>query len=652
MSFMGGCAQENPLLYDPSMRDSSVSIRFINMSPDGLPKTFAIDGCRDFSDIPFGFSSDLQVNTIDSAHYSLLSNGKSLYSTKSLMLQKLSFFRNTIQTFISTSIVGSDSARILQLSTFRTDIIRGKSIIRVVNTSADSAGFNVYMGCEQGEIIAESLSSGMVSSDIQTMPGKSAITITRATDNAIIGTFDIQGFVFSADSIYTLIIYTDKQTGSPRLWVLNELSNDPLIEFQRASLLQAGISVYNLSNIVIESSLSQGQDITPLGRKTQPNTSDSVIVNTCNTREQQKISIKDQNGRVLAEETIVVSPYGSYSCIFTSNKFSASGYSLYIVQKSTSTIPQNMSLVRTISTGFDKSITINSAARTIGNSFQSGNILFESIPNGYISKEVAVFGGSFPLLIQTTSTPQLILKQVIGQLSDGKNYIFVASPESFISIDVKTRDIAYFENGAIIQIIHAGTNKLQPSISLGNTISNSLLQTDGMITSVIPINRSTMISTDTKSFGINATDPSIRYCYMIDEGKDILDYSYNASQLDPKLTKIRIINLSPGIETDLYLDYDIRLFNIVDTNKARALEIRNKNRDFYSQIRGITYKQSSDYVIIDRERRLSFSLIKWQEPPLVYASLNNVLISLGKNYCILLVPESNGTHRTIIRQEY
>lgn len=89
--FIGGCAQENPLLYDPTMRDSSVSIRFVNMSRDGLPKTFLIDGCRDFTDIQFGSSSDLQVNTIDSAHYSLLSNGTLLYSTKALLMQKLSF---------------------------------------------------------------------------------------------------------------------------------------------------------------------------------------------------------------------------------------------------------------------------------------------------------------------------------------------------------------------------------------------------------------------------------------------------------------------------------------------------------------------------------------------------------------------------------
>lgn len=650
--FIGGCAQENPLLYDPTMRDSSVSIRFVNMSRDALPKTFLIDGCRDFTDIQFGSSSDLQVNTIDSAHYSLLSNGTLLYSTKALLMQKLSFFRNTIQTFISTSNVGTDTARILQLSTFRTDIAKGKAIIRVVNACSDSIAYNVHLGCEQGETIAESLQSGSISSDNQIIPGKSAITLTKANDNAVIAIFDRQGFVFSADSIYTVIIGKDDNSSTPRLWILNELSNVPLTEFQITNSLQAGITVFNVSNVPIQTSLMQGNDFIPLGTGNQPNTSDSLIITTCNTREQQKIVIKDPNGRILAEESIVISPYGSYSCIFTSNKFSATGYSLYIIKNSNSTIPNNMCMVRTISSGYDQSIAINTAARTVNDIFESGRVLFESISNGFISDEKPVFSGSIPLLIQTTSAPQAILHQYIGQLSEGKKYIFVVSPEKYICIDNVTRDIIEFEKGAIVQIIHAGTNNLKPLISLGNTIIQTQLQTDGIFTSVIPINRSTRITAHNKSISINATDANIRYCFMIDESMDILDYSYNASQVDRKLTKIRIVNLGPGIETDLYLDYDIRLFNIVDTNKARALEIRNKNRDFYSQIRGITYKQSSDYVTIDRERRLSFSLIKWQEPPLVYASLNNVLISLGKNYCILLVPDFNGTYRTIIRQEY
>ncbi|MFM7339197.1 MAG: hypothetical protein ACKO2H_03725, partial [Bacteroidota bacterium] len=107
---ISGCTQENPLLYDPSMRDSSVSVRFVNMSIDGQPKSFKIDGCSEFSNILYGTSSELQFNTIDSAHYALLSNDIPLLSTKSLKYQKLSFFRNTIQTFVSINV--KDTAKI------------------------------------------------------------------------------------------------------------------------------------------------------------------------------------------------------------------------------------------------------------------------------------------------------------------------------------------------------------------------------------------------------------------------------------------------------------------------------------------------------------------------------------------------------------
>ncbi|MFM7340199.1 MAG: hypothetical protein ACKO2H_08805, partial [Bacteroidota bacterium] len=296
--------------------------------------------------------------------------------------------------------------------------------------------------------------------------------------------------------------------------------------------------------------------------------------------------------------------------------------------------------------------TINSAARTYDNILESGRILFESVSNGFVTKDIAYHSGPCPLLIQTSSSPQKILNQFIGYLGEGTTYILIALPERLLCINEKTRDIQVFEEGVISQIMHAGSNSLKPIVSVGNTITNAKLQTDGILTTVIPLLRSTVVNSKVNSITITPSDKSIRYCYMIDESESILDYSYNSSQLDSKLTKIRIVNLSPGTDADLYLDYDKKLYDIIDTNKVKVIEIRNSNRDFYSQIRGITYKQSSNYIIIDRERRLSFSVLKWQDPPLIYASLNNVLISLGKNYSIILVPELNGTHRTIIRQEY
>lgn len=650
---ISGCTQENPLLYDPSMRDSSVSVRFVNMSIDGQPKSFKIDGCSEFSNILYGTSSELQFNTIDSAHYALLSNDISLLSTKSLKYQKLSFFRNTIQTFVSINV--KDTAKIIQISTFRTDAVKGKALIRVVNTCSDSTEYNVYLGCEQGEVLAESLKNGAISQDKQVSPGLNAITITRASDNMIIGTFDNVSSVFSSDSIYTMFIGIDKTSLKTRLWVLNELCTDPskqLFEFLPSNTLQSGIVVYNLSLSPIDASYIQGNQPIQIAKGLQSITSDSSILSVCNSPGSQKITITDPTGKTLAEEEISVSPYKTYSCIFSQNKYSANGYSLYILEQNTISTLKDISYIKAISSGFDQAITINSAARTYDNILESGRILFESVSNGFVTKDIAYHSGPCPLLIQTSSSPQKVLNQFIGNLGEGTTYILIALPERLLCINEKTRDIQVFEEGVISQIMHAGSNSLKPIVSVGNTITNAKLQTDGILTTVIPLLRSTVVNSKVNSTTITPSDKSIRYCYMIDESESILDYSYNSSQLDSKLTKIRIVNLSPGTDADLYLDYDKKLYDIIDTNKVKVIEIRNSNRDFYSQIRGITYKQSSNYITIDRERRLSFSVLKWQDPPLIYASLNNVLISLGKNYSIILVPELNGTHRTIIRQEY
>ncbi|MFM7157254.1 MAG: hypothetical protein ACKO0Y_05520, partial [Bacteroidota bacterium] len=467
--------------------------------------------------------------------------------------------------------------------------------------------------------------------------------------------FDNVSSVFSSDSIYTMFIGKDKTSMKTRLWVLNELCTDPskqLFEFHPSNTLQSGIVVYNLSLSPIDALYIQGNQPIQLAKGLQSITSDSSILSVCNIQGSQKITITDPTGKTLAEEEISVSPYKTYSCIFSQNKYSANGYSLYILEQNTISTLKDISYIKAISSGFDQAITINSAARTYDNILESGRILFESVSNGFVTKDIAYHSGPCPLLIQTSSSPQKILNQFIGYLGEGTTYILIALPERLLCINEKTRDIQVFEEGVISQIMHAGSNSLKPIVSVGNTITNAKLQTDGILTTVIPLLRSTVVNSKVNSITITPSDKSIRYCYMIDESESILDYSYNSSQLDSKLTKIRIVNLSPGTDADLYLDYDKKLYDIIDTNKVKVIEIRNSNRDFYSQIRGITYKQSSNYIIIDRERRLSFSVLKWQDPPLIYASLNNVLISLGKNYSIILVPELNGTHRTIIRQEY
>jgi len=641
-----GCTQENPVLYDPSLRDSSVSVRFINMSNRTNPQSFTIDGCPTFTNINFGNSSDLRVNTIDSAHYTIAENGQDIYSTKSLQRPKMSFFRNTIQTFISAGIQGKDSTYVLQLSTFTTDAVKNTTKLRIVNTLPDSLPLNVHLGCEQGEMLASFLQRGQISAEHDILPGSNAISLVNAVDNSLIGTFDKSGYTFSGDSIYTIIIGRDPIIGTIRVFSLNEFSRDiqSFTDLPKANNLSAMISVYNLVSFNIQSSIKRGGSSINIQNNQIPFSSQSMVVSTCSISASDSIIIEDNKGNVLASEPIVISPYRKYSCIVSKNISSANGYSLIITENIREKTNGSIAGIRAINVLSTDPIALNSAARSIGNQFEAGRILYSSLLNNDISDRITVPGGILPLLIQTSATPQLLISNTIGSILNGFNYIVVISPTSISAIQEETGEIIRFESGAILQLIHGASKQTSHSITIGSIVQNAQLQADGVCTTVIPLNRTTLISTGISSANITALDSNQRYYIIIDEKKDILDYSYSRSQLDNKLTKLRVINLSPIAEVDLYLDYDSRLYN--DTLN------RDKSRDFNSLIRGITYKQSSDYMTIDRERRLSFSLLKWQNPPLVYASLNNVLISLGKNYSILLVPETDGSHRTIIRQEY
>ena len=643
---LSGCAQENPLLYDPSLRDSSVSIRFINMSGDNIPRSFTIDGCPTFSNIGYGNSSDLRVNTIDSAHYSISKDGQVIFSTLALQRQKMSFFRNTIQTFISAGIQNQDSTYVLQLSTFRSDAIRSKAKIRIVNTLPDSLPLNVHLGCEQGDMLASFLPRGQVSGETEIIPGSNAISLVNATNNLLIGTFDKSGFTFSGDSIYTIIIGRDPANSNIRVFVLNEFSKviQAFEEFPNAGNLTASIIVYNLISLNIDVTMKRGNSSKTISDNQLPYSSQSMIFSTCSSSSKDSIIIEGPNGNILVSESIVLSPYRSYSCIVSRDILSPNGYSLIITENLREKPTKSMIGLRAINVKTSEPLALNSAARSIYNQYEAGSILYSALINKDLSNRIEVHGGTIPLLVQTSSTPQIILSQNIGEVIEGKNYLLVIAPNIICALQEESGEIIRFESGAILQLIHAASKQTTHVITVGSILKNASLQSNGVFTTVIPLNRTTLISTVVNTANITATDSNQRYSYIIDENKSILDYSYSRNQLDSKLTKLRVINLSPGTEVDLYLDYDIRLYN--DTVN------RDKSRDFNSQIRGIVYKQSSDYITIDRERRLSFSLIKWQNPPLIYAALNNLLISLGKNYSILLVPETDGSNRTIIRQEY
>ena len=643
---LSGCAQENPLLYDPSLRDSSVSIRFINMSGDNIPRSFTIDGCPTFSNIGYGNSSDLRVNTIDSAHYSISKDGQVIFSTLALQRQKMSFFRNTIQTFISAGIQNQDSTYVLQLSTFRSDAIRSKAKIRIVNTLPDSLPLNVHLGCEQGDMLASFLPRGQVSGETEIIPGSNAISLVNATNNSLIGTFDKSGFTFSGDSIYTIIIGRDPANSNIKVFILNEFSKviQAFEEFPNAGNLTASITVYNLISLNIDVTMKRGNSSNTISDNQLPYSSQSMIFSTCSSSSKDSIIIEGPNGNILVSESIVLSPYRSYSCIVLRDVLSPNGYSLIITENLREKPTKSMIGLRAINVKTSEPLALNSAARSIDNQYEAGSILYSALINKDLSNRIEVLGGTLPLLVQTSSTPQIILSQNIGEVIEGKNYLLVIAPEIICALQEESGEIIRFESGAILQLIHAASKQTTHVITVGSILKNASLQSNGVFTTVIPLNRTTLISTVANTANITATDSNQRYSYIIDENKSILDYSYSRNQLDSKLTKLRVINLSPGTEVDLYLDYDIRLYN--DTVN------RDKSRDFNSQIRGIVYKQSSDYMTIDRERRLSFSLIKWQNPPLIYAALNNLLISLGKNYSILLVPETDGSNRTIIRQEY
>lgn len=199
-----GCAQENPLLYDTTRRDSSVSIRFINMSNDGFPRLFSMDGTFGFSQTEFGACTEAFVSPLDSVHYSLLSNGKEQYSTKVQGALKI-FYRSTIQTYISgQSSTNKDSSILIQSSVFKSNSLKGNASLKVINMIADSSFIiDITLGCQNGIPIGNGLSNTSISNDVLISSGFYTITLKIKEQMKSLECMQIIQSVFSK-IVYTL----------------------------------------------------------------------------------------------------------------------------------------------------------------------------------------------------------------------------------------------------------------------------------------------------------------------------------------------------------------------------------------------------------------------------------------------------------------
>jgi hypothetical protein len=208
-------------------------------------------------------------------------------------------------------------------------------------------------------------------------------SLVNATNNSSIGTFDKSGFSFSGDSIYTIIIGRDPSNFNIKVFVLNEFSKviQAFEEFPNAGNLTASITVYNLISLQVDFTMKRGNSSAIISDNQLPYSSKSMVFSTCSSSSKDSIIIEDPNGSVLASESIVLSPYRSYSCIISRDVLSPNGYSLIIIENLREKPNKSMIGLRAINVKSSEPVALNSAARSIDNQYEAGRILYSALIN-------------------------------------------------------------------------------------------------------------------------------------------------------------------------------------------------------------------------------------------------------------------------------
>ena len=629
-----GCAQENPLLYDTTRRDSSVSIRFINMSNDGFPRLFSMDGTFGFSQTEFGACTEAFVSPLDSVHYSLLSNGKEQYSTKVQGALKKSFYRSTIQTYISgQSSTNKDSSILIQSRVFKSNSLKGNVSLKVINMIADSSFIiDITLGCP----IGNGLSNTSISNDVLISSGFYTITLRNKRTNEIIGIYANNTIGFSKDSIYTLILSKSNKDKSIRVFVLNELdlTSSAIKEIQLTSMLESELSIINLSSIQTDIKREISGQQSDILNSVDPLSIISKKISVCLSSLEDRILI-NQTGftQLLSTSFINFAPSSSYAAIIVDSMgYKAGKTFLFSLQKPQLTA--STSSIKFVNADYSlNGISIGIGARTSDNGqFQSGSLLVQSLKAGDISQSLIIPSGILPITILSSTLPQKRIDQWISTVQSGMSYIIVIEKQRVTCIEESSLQKFTMDQGTFTQIVHAANSEKSFICSLDNVLVNAPLFVDGVLGTVVKTYKNVEFSFDGSipmKYSTHA-DSSLFIC--VSDNYSAVSYNYPIGGIFYDKAGLRVINLLKDSSIIYSLDYD---------------PITKTGVPIFSNVLPGT---SSSYHYVDRDRRLSFGILS-NNTQLPLSLTNNISISTGKNYSFIVLPNGLLT-KVIIRQEF
>lgn len=649
IAILAGCASENPDLVNPPPGLDSIYVRFINFASDRTPRSLSLENLISTSAVGFGQTSAIIQSPEDSARL-IINNGQTAELTTPTRLR---FTRSSFLTVVavpsgSNAPVSRPFDTIIVLNTLAapSSSVESEASVRLCNVSPDSnITYSLKLGCQNGTEIARDGGFRTMGAYTEIPNGQTGITLLRnvigTTEPTIIGLF---AMTFEPRKSYTFFVF-DNSPGNPGLLVLDDrgLGSDALKPLLPIAERTADMQIFNFSRRDLTAlKISNGAAETVVAGLAPLGISEVKQVAACGSLTTDQTLALTAAGDTAGRGYFSLEVLRKYN-VFWFDKLASTDFTPVIVRKTTEP-KQDSATITVINGAFSQgAVTVSLGARS--NSMQplgytSGEILCSRLTAGEYSSPVFIPAGELPITVFSTSLPARLLLAAPATVQPGKQYYLVLRDNAaaaggieatLVEETAANTQATMLATGEFVQVLNAAVGADNLTVGFDKVLSNARVPFIGTVATILPIGQRTLTAGGASSLlQTNADSSALIIAAGQAASPDIFYISGVAGANVPGRLRRRYINAAS----------DIAGMSVVfDSAKAANPLVEN-----------IAYRSVFDEDPLNYERRISVYFLETAtKRPL--DSIQNVLLSLGRNYSLVLTG-SAGKYHVIVQQEF
>lgn len=488
------CASEDPDLVNPPPSRTGIALRFLNLVPDGRPRSLLLDdGFQSQPQVYAQVAATIQAPT-DSSFLEVSQAG----TTEFRSFRRQTFSRNTIANIIAMAPANGSLAA--DTAIVRSVVVPfGRSAVgslRLMNAYRDSSvQFILRRGCPSGPNLTPSpvpYKGASLYADLP--PGPSVVSVIERDAFGGERTIGLYEATVAAGSASMIVVFTDIASGQPRLMMVNETdtSAGAEIPLPRVAERTGEMRVVNTTAFPATVRLASGQVVA--SQVASRRVSTVATVGACLQVEADKYIVTLDGGPSVTDSTsfgvrqrMTMVVYGDASDV----------RSVVIPQSAPVNPASGQARLRVVHAAPSiGAVNVSIGGRSdasASNGISAGAPIASGLEPGAAAPALLVNAGELPFTVSTARTPTTVLHVSRTEIQAGGDYILIVDGDPsglttfLLSIDEADRQLQATPQGVFLRFVNA-TNR-QPSlpVTIGRAVSSgTVFYRNSVSTSVDP----------------------------------------------------------------------------------------------------------------------------------------------------------------------